>query len=421
MMSQTHLPPHWKIVKVSEIARKFISGGTPSTKERTYWDGTIPWTTSAPISEDEVFLSRAQRFITQGGLKNSASNIVPQNNLLVGTRVGVGKAVVNLVDIAISQDITGVVLDSSSADSTFVAYQFKSGRIKDFFDGRKRGTTIKGVSRSDLMSLNLFIPDISEQRAIAQALRTVQEAKEARQRELTLERERKAALMDYLFTHGTRGEPRKQTEIGKMPESWKETKLGALIDIKHGYAFKSKYFTESGDIVLTPGNFMIEGGLYWGVKTKFTSEKYSVDYLFEEGDLVVVMTDLTPSAKLLGAPAFIPEGKRILHNQRIGKILLENNFTNKSFLYVLFNSIAFRNHMVATSTGSTVRHTSPNRIKDYRFGLPSIMEQQEITYALNACDTKSEAIEREIDILDELFQAMLEELMTGRVSAIPLT
>ena len=66
----------------------------------------------------------------------------------------------------------------------------------------------------------MVCPPLPEQRAIAHVLQTIQEAKFTRQREITLERERKAALMDYLFSHGTKGESRKQTEIGEIPESW---------------------------------------------------------------------------------------------------------------------------------------------------------------------------------------------------------
>src|SRR2546427_12393197 len=80
----------------------------------------------------------------------------------------------------------------------------------------------------------MFPSDKLEQRAIARALRTVQEAKEARQRELTLERERKAALMEFLFTHGTRGEPRKQTEIGGIPESWQVMQLRETVKFTSG-------------------------------------------------------------------------------------------------------------------------------------------------------------------------------------------
>lgn len=61
----------------------------------------------------------------------------------------------------------------------------------------------------------ILLPALEEQRAIARTLKAVQKAKEARQTELALERKRKAALMEYLFTHGTRSEIAKET--GNIP------------------------------------------------------------------------------------------------------------------------------------------------------------------------------------------------------------
>ena len=76
-----------------------------------------------------------------------------------------------------------------------------------------------------------YFPPLPEQRAIASVLGAIQEAKFARQKEIALERERKAALMDYLFSHGTKGEPRKQTEIGEIPESWEVTEFDKLLQL----------------------------------------------------------------------------------------------------------------------------------------------------------------------------------------------
>jgi type I restriction enzyme S subunit len=311
--------------------------------------------------------------------------------------------------------------DPEKLDPFFLNYIFRFYRNRRVFISiASRAVGQASINQSRMEALTIPLPPLPEQRAIASVLDTIQDAKFARQKEVALERERKAVLMEHLFSHGTKGEPRKQTEIGEIPESWEVVELGYLIDVRHGYAFKSKYFTEIGDIVLTPGNFLVSGGLNWGAKTKFTSQEYPAEFLLEPGDLVVVMTDLTPSTKLLGASAFIRKGKRILHNQRIGKILLKTNIASKDFLYWVFNSNAFRKHMAQTATGSTVRHTSPSRIKDYKFGLPSKKGQQEISKILQAFDAKIAALEQETARLDELFHAMLEELMTGQRSALPL-
>ena len=92
-----------------------------------------------------------------------------------------------------------------------------------------------------LREFSVVCPPLLEQRAIAHVLQTLQEAKFTRQREIVLERERKAALMDYLFSHGTEGEPRKQTELGEIPESWEVVRLG-------NYCYKPDYgYTESAN------------------------------------------------------------------------------------------------------------------------------------------------------------------------------
>jgi len=81
------------------------------------------------------------------------------------------------------------------------------------------------ISLERLRDVELPIPPLPKQRAISRVLRAVQQAREARMREIALERERKAALMEHLFRHGTRGEATKETEIGEMPESWATIQL----------------------------------------------------------------------------------------------------------------------------------------------------------------------------------------------------
>ena len=76
--------------------------------------------------------------------------------------------------------------------------------------------------------------------------------------------------------------------------------------------------------------------------------------------------------------------------------------------------------MARTVTGSTVRHTSPSRIKDYKFGLPLNEKEKEIAEILYIFDEKIAALEHEVTRLEELFHTMLDELMTGQRSAVPL-
>ncbi|WP_353300707.1 restriction endonuclease subunit S [Thermus thermophilus] len=170
----------------SSTRRHSFSGGTPSTKITEYWGGSIPWTTSAIISDDDVFLIKFQRTISDKGLQNSSSKVAPKGSVIVGTRVGVGKAAVATFDIAISQDLTALVL-TEDISPLFLAYLFKSDSLKEEIAGRTRGTTIKGIPRKDLLNLFIPLPPLDEQREIARMLQAVDE-------KIRAEEGRKAAL-----------------------------------------------------------------------------------------------------------------------------------------------------------------------------------------------------------------------------------
>jgi type I restriction enzyme S subunit len=186
------IPAHWRVVRLGEVVTRAFGGGTPSTNNPDFWGGTIPWTTSAVIQNDDVELCAFQRRITEEGLRNSSTSLAPKGSLLVGTRVGVGKAAVATFDVAISQDLTALILDQH-VDAYFVAYLLKSRWYQSWFENNKRGATIKGVPRQDLLKLPIPLPPLDEQREIARILQAV-DAK------IAAEQARRAALEEVFKT-----------------------------------------------------------------------------------------------------------------------------------------------------------------------------------------------------------------------------
>lgn len=83
-------------------------------------------------------------------------------------------------------------------------------------------------------------------------------------------------------------------------ENWKTYKLGDLIEIKHGYAFKGEYFSDkpSENILLTPGNFNIGGG-FKSDKFKYYVGEPPKEYVLKENDLIITMTDLSKAGDTL--------------------------------------------------------------------------------------------------------------------------
>jgi|LSQX01.3.fsa_nt_gb type I restriction enzyme S subunit len=187
------VPEHWEVVNIGYVTTESYSGGTPSTKESAYWGGSIPWTTTALMGEEEIYLTTYQRLITERALNETSTRLAPKGSLLLGTRVGVGKAVIATFDIAVNQDITVLRLDTQKISPQFLAYGFKTDLVRESLRGKVRGTTIKGIPRNDLLTLCIPLPPLPEQRQIAHFLATVDQKIEA-------EEKRKAALQSLFQT-----------------------------------------------------------------------------------------------------------------------------------------------------------------------------------------------------------------------------
>jgi restriction endonuclease S subunit len=193
--------------------------------------------------------------------------------------------------------------------------------------------------------------------------------------------------------------------------------LKNFVKIKHGYAFDGEQFSETktSKILVSPGNFKIGGG-FQNNKPKFYNEKaeYKTDYILEPGSLVVTMTDLSKNGDTLGFPAIIPNDKQItfLHNQRVGLVELVNNIYPKAFIYFLMCSNDYRNYILATASGTTVRHTSPDKILGYGFLAPDnksdlMLLNRLYEVYLSDCDTLNIEIQR----LTELQATLLSKMV----------
>jgi type I restriction enzyme S subunit len=196
-----------------------------------------------------------------------------------------------------------------------------------------------------------------------------------------------------------------------IPEDWEVKKVGDFVDIKHGYALKGEFFSDipNENIVLTPGNFKIGGG-FKSEKFKYTTEAYSDEYVLKEGDVIVTMTDLSKEGDTLGYAAKVPHDnvKKFLHNQRLGLLKFKSKIS-KDFLYWVLRSKRYNFFVVGSATGSTVKHTSPDRIKQYSFGMPiSFYEQEQIAKVLSDLDSKIELNQQMNKNLEAIGQAIFK-------------
>ncbi|MFO0580246.1 MAG: restriction endonuclease subunit S [Polyangia bacterium] len=197
-----------------------------------------------------------------------------------------------------------------------------------------------------------------------------------------------------------------------MTHEWEEVTLASLMDVKHGFAFSGEHIRDvpPGDILLTPGNFAIGGG-FKEDKFKYFNGEVPSGYILNEGDLIVTMTDLSKQSDTLGYPAVVPcaPGLRFLHNQRLGKVIIKDRRRlDKYYLFYLLRTAEYRHEVLASATGTTVKHTSPGRILAHKACLPPLAEQIAIASTLSSLDDKIELNRRMNTTLEAMARALFQ-------------
>ncbi len=165
MSEEKELPRGWVWTSVGEIY-DIVGGGTPSTDIEEYWNGDIAWVTSADICGLKDI--RPRKRITKAAIENSATNLVPEESLIVVTRVGLGKVALTKMPLCFSQDSQALIGVNSSVYPDYSLYYL--AQAVQIFKYQNRGTTIAGVTKKQLSELPFALPPLAEQYRIVAAI-----------------------------------------------------------------------------------------------------------------------------------------------------------------------------------------------------------------------------------------------------------
>ena len=242
---------------------------------------------------------------------------------------------------------------------------------------------LPAITATTVKNTTIPLPPLPEQRAIAYVLQTIQEAKTARQHEIALERERKAALMDYLFSHGTKGEPRKQTEIGEIPESWEVVKLG-------DYCYKPDYgYTESANDSPVGPKFLRITDLQndmvnWEyVPYCLCDEANREKYLLKTGDIVIARIGATT-----GKAYIIDDCPEAIFASYLIRVRTKDNLL-PIFLAQYFQTNNYWRQIDQSKGGRLKGGVNIPILSHLVVPLPPFFQQQEIAEILQTCDKKN--------------------------------
>lgn len=148
---------------LSDVVEKNYGGGTPSKAKEEYWGGDIPWASVGDLSNDLMEVLDTRSKITPAGVSGSSTNVVPAGAVIVAIKIAPGKMKIAGVDLAINQDIRGLVLNDLM-NARFLTYYFRTLR----FAGH--GTIVKSITNKRLMDTEVPVPPLEIQEAIVEIL-----------------------------------------------------------------------------------------------------------------------------------------------------------------------------------------------------------------------------------------------------------
>ncbi|MCB9186904.1 MAG: restriction endonuclease subunit S [Flavobacteriales bacterium] len=415
------MPQNWKTCKLGEVAS--IKGGKRMPK------GTdlVGFKTNHPYIRVR---DMGTRTIDKSALLYVPEEVFPKiSRYIVNTEDVIVSVVGTIGNVAfVNSDLDGSnltencnkITDLSNLDPKYLFYFLTSSEGQHEMAKGVVSSTQPKLPLYSIQDIDVPVPPLPEQKAIASILSAIDDKIENNlAMNFTLEEMAMALYKHWFVDFGPfQHQEFIDSELGSIPKGWEVKKLGELIHIKHGFAFKGKQFTqeERKELLLTPGNFEASGGIKfnWG-KQKFYSGDFPEEYILNQGDLILALTDLTQDCAILGAPAIIPdEDFHYLHNQRLGLVQQQSYLTNE-IMYLIANSHDFREYIRGSKTGSTVSHTSPSRIYEFAIPVPPKEQLSALNTQVYPVLQKTYSNLSENKALSKLRDTLLPKLISGEV------
>jgi type I restriction enzyme, S subunit len=160
----------WVECRLGDVG-DIISGGTPKTDVKEYWNGKIPWITPADLSNyNNKYISIGKKSITDIGLSKSSAKLMPKNSILFSSRAPIGYTVIAQNILCTNQGFKSLI-PHNNIFSEYIYYYLKSA--KQMAEKNASGTTFKEISAQSFSNLPIPLPPLPIQRAIVSKIETL--------------------------------------------------------------------------------------------------------------------------------------------------------------------------------------------------------------------------------------------------------
>lgn len=343
-----------------------------------------------------------------------AKRLVKNNDIIYSTVRPIqrhyGFIVNPLPNLVVSTGFSVIETNQELAEPLYVYNFLTSDEVVETLDIIADGSTsaYPSLKPSDIENLEILLPPLSEQKAIASILSSLDDKIAL----LHCQNKTLEAMAETLF---------RQWFVAEAQEDWDEKPLGDIATVQNGYAFSSRDYVEhqSGHLeVFKMGHIEPGGGLRYSPKSDFVPRTEKLKkWILSEGDIVMAMTDMKDSMGILGHPAMIDKSNTYVLNQRVAKIHLNSDdiLINNYFLYLQMKTDIAIAIIQNKAHGGVQVNLSTEAIKSTPIIVPPKPDQEKGFKLLEGYLLKSQNNRNQIRTLEKLRDTLLPKLMSGGV------
>jgi type I restriction enzyme S subunit len=397
------IPEDWEIAPLGKHAT-FRTGPFGSALHKSdYTNDGIPVVNPMHIVDGKIKPTRTMT-ITEHAAKNLSEFRMKPGEIVIGRRGDMGRcAVVQEHQVGWLCGTGSMIIRPLNTDAEFLQRLLSSPRAISAIEDSSVGTTMVNLNQGTLAGLKVQFPPLHEQRAIAAALGEVDALLGGLERLIAKKRDLKQAAMQQLLTG--------QTRLPGFSGEWEVKRLGEMAQLKNGYAFQSSTYTDLGRYkVVTIANVQ-DGFMTVAACNKIAQLPLDIQshQRLWRNDILISMTGN------VGRVCRVSDDDCLL-NQRVGKLIPIG--VDGGFLFAALCQPKFLVAMGLKAIGGAQGNLSKTDITEYEVYLPSIPEQTAIATILSDMDAELAALVARRDKTRALKQAMMQELLTGRIRLV---
>ena len=376
--------------KLGEIC-EIVTGSTPKTNEKEYWDGDIKWITPAELNDDSYIIYDSKRKITELAVEKTGLTSFPQGTVILSSRAPIGKVAIAGCEMYCNQGFKNLIC-SEKINNKYLYWFLK--RNTKYLNSLGRGATFKEISKIIVANIEIDVPELKKQLDVVHNLEKVNSIIKLRKRELKLLDELIKARFVEMF-----GDP------VSNPYGYNKVALSDLADIKigpFGSLLHKEDYIEGGHPLLNPSHIM-DGKISPDDKLTISDEKYEElsAYQLKTGDVVMGRRGE------MGRCAVVPEEGFLCGT---GSILVRTKGeVTADYIQKIISFPSFKKTIEDMAVGQTMPNLNVSIVSSFQIIKPP-MEIQDSYYAfVEQVDKLKLQVQKSLDETQLLFDSLIQQ------------